>query len=300
MAHSDEAPALGMLLVIAPTGAYTGRVRTGINLVLGSEAALEQTKVRVILIAGKEWLEDSTYRQKFVDPLQAHVLDTWKTKGKMDVECQVKDLPMQSEEHLTAWLLTELSTFFSGTKAEAEAYIDLTAGPKEWQFAAMNVSNFFENLELYYVGPETARKPTEYDSHEVDDPGFPKLESVRTGEPRRPLLQWRLSKDEKGKPNPHYILFKTIYELAKKQAETKGVALDKVWVPILERQGLDAYRERLPREHKTKLTNDAGLMRHIGKLLNGVEAFRLFERTPKSTRMTLRGTALAQSIFEKK
>jgi len=303
--HSEEKPTLSTLLVIAPTGIYTGRVRRGIDLVLGSETKATETKVRVILVSGQSWIQsDPSYKTEFVDKLKDYTLQTWKQTAGLDIVCEDVALPISNEEHLTGWLLKELSAFFKTSRGEAEAFIDLTSASKEWLLAAMNVFNFFPKVELYYVKPMRERRPSDYyksDRSEIEDEGHPKLETVRIGYAREPLPHWTTPKDEKGKMNIQYLLFQTIFRLAQSIAAKRGIdsleELDKVWVPIEEDYGLTEYRRSLPKNLRGKFLDDSTLRKSISKHLTAVESFRLFEVKGKSIRMTIRAMKLGQTLF---
>jgi hypothetical protein len=297
------------LLLIAPTGVYYGRVKRGIDTILASETQADRTRVRVVLIVGQEWLRtEPGYAAKFVDPLRDHIVKTWRDELGLDIICDQVDLPMEKEENLTGYLLKELFNFFEVCRTkqeeEAEAYIDLTSAPKEWQFAAISVSNFFPNLELYYVKPEHGKSTVEYRPEEVSDQGLPKVETVRAGEPRPPLPRWMEPRDARGSPNLHHALFQTIFELAREKAAdpSKVQALSDVLVPIEQEPGLREYRKRFPAdldgETRSKLQVDEALQRHISRLLTDVSPYRLFDRRAKSVKMTLRGAMLGEALFK--
>ena len=308
MAHSN----LSTLLLVAPTGIYRGRVAKGIDLVLGSQTVKKETKIRVVLIAGADWVKiDESYKRDFVDRLKHYVLKTWKEQAGLAVVCDDMILEWGDEEYLTGWLLKELSAFFKTYRGEAEAFIDLTSGTKEWLFAAINALSFFPRVVLYNVRATGVKKPSQYEDTEKDNPGIPKLEVVRTGAAVQPLPQWIQPKNEKGKPNVHYRLFETIFELAESIAVEKGLdpstELDKVWVPIQERSGLDEYRRRLkknlkglPHDFVRTFHSVSGLRKSISKYLTGVEFFGLFEVKGRSVRMTLRAVMLGQALFARK
>jgi len=297
--HSERNPPLRSLLIIAPTGIYAGRVKKGIDLVIGRETEVEETKVRVILVAGENWIQSEPYKAKFVDKLKDYVLATWKEKGKLDITCDCTVLPVDREEYLTGWLLKQLSDFFESSPREAEVFVDLTSAPKEWQLAAMNVVNFFPRVEAYYVKPSYERQPKDYDQEEIDDEGHPKLETVRTGEPRQPLPHW-IEPMDRGEPNLQFLLFKAIFRLAKSMAAEKKLDLDKVLVPIEEERGLEEYKSVLPEKLRKdqKFVDYSRLRKSISKYLTSVEPFRLFEVKAKSVRMTLRAVMLGQALFK--
>jgi len=301
--HSGKTSTLTRLLILAPTGIYTGRVKKGIDLVLGSQIKAEETKVGVILVAGENWIQSESYKREFVDKLKNYVLLTWKERGKLDITCDCMVLPMDKEEYLTGWLLKELFDFFETSGVEAEVFIDLTSAPKEWLFAVMNVLNFFPRAEAYYVKPAYERKPADYDKKEIDDEGHPMLETVRTGEPRQPLPHW-IEPIHRRTPNLQYLLFQTIFSLAKSIAPERKLdpskELDKVWVPIEERSGLDKYRAVLPGKLRKDpmFLDDTRLKKSISKYLSSVEPYRLFEVRGKSVRMTLRAVMLGQRLFQ--
>jgi len=299
--------ALTRLLVIAPTGIYLGRVKTGIDTLLASETKAKETEARVILVAGENWTErDPSYKAKFVDSLKDYILKTWKQETGLNIICTEEVLPM-NEEHATGWLLKELYDFFKTCKEteEAEAFIDLTSAPKEWLFAAINILNFFPSVELYYVKPTGERQPKDYtDQREIEDEGHPKPETVRIGHARQPLPRWITPKDEKGKPNVHYCLFETIFELARSIAAEKGLdpskELDKVYVPIEEKKGLDELRKRFPKDIQKRFSDDSALRKSVSKHLTAVEPFKLFEVKGRWVRMTLSATMLGQALFRER
>ncbi len=304
--HSGDGTALDRLLLIAPIGVYLGRVRTGIDLVLAGQTKAKTTKVRVILAAGENWINEvdpsgKSYKREFVDTLKDYVLRTWRDEAQVDIVCDSVVLPWEDEEYLAGWLLKVLSDFFGSSRAQAEAFIDLTSAPKEWQLATIDVSNFFANMELYYVKPKMKKGPFQYAYEEVEDKGHPRLETVRTSVPRQPLPQWLNVKDDNEEPNVQYILYKTIFELAKNQVTSEqqdsADELAKVWVPLEQEAYLNEYRKRL-RETLGSTDRDAThLKKSISKYLTSVEPFRLFEVRGKSVRMTLRAAMVGQSLF---
>jgi len=182
----------------------------------------------------------------------------------------------------------------------------------EWQLATINISSFFPNLELYYVKPKYEKQSADYSIKDIEDEGHPKLETVRTGDARQPLPHWMELENEKGKMNPQYLLFQTIFCLAQSIAREKGLdplkGLDKVWVPIEEPRGLEEYGNRLreymrslPQNQRKNLesmvSDHSKLMKSISKYLTAVDIFRLFEVKRKSVRMTLRAAMLGQTLF---
>lgn len=296
MSHRDTLRTLYNFLIIVPIGVYVGRIRKGIDVIIASRTDVG-AKVRVILVANETWIQsDESYKTEFVDKLKHYILSVWKKELGSDIICDSVSLPMTDEEYLTGWLLNELSIFFKTVRGEA--FIDLTSAPKEWTLATINVLNFFPRVELYYVKPMHERGPKDYAIIEIQDEGHPKLETVRTGEPRQPLPHW-IEPMDRGEPNLQYLLFKTIFRLAKSMAAEKKLDLDKVWVPIEEERGLEEYKSVLPEKLRKdrKFVDYSRLRKSISKYLTSVEPFRLFEVKAKSVRMTLRATMLGQVLF---
>jgi len=300
---SAQTSQLSRLLIIAPIGIYLKRVKRGIDNVLFRQTALGETKVRVILVAGQDWIQtDLSYKTEFVDKLKDYVLSIWKQEAGLDVVCDVTVLPMDDEEYLTGWLLKELSLLFKTSGIEAGAFVDLTSAPREWLFAAINVLNFFPNVELYYVKPMYRKSPKDYTESEIHDEGHPKLEVVRTSYGRQALRQWTEPKDHRGMPNLQYLLFRTIFRFAQKIAKEKALdpsRLDEVWVPIKEQRGLEEYRSSIAKSFRrnSSFSDDSRLRKSISKHLTIVEAFGLFEVKGKSVRITLRAVMLGQTLF---
>jgi len=287
------------LLIVAPVGAYRARVRTGLDIVTANNAERERSKVRVILVENAAWAQlDPSYKEKFEGPLKEHILSTWKEQ-EFNIECETVMLPLENEEYLDGWLLHTISNFFKDNPKDSRVFVDLTSGPKEWQFAAINVSDFFEDLTLYYVKPVINTKPSDFAQEEVDDPGHPKVEIVRTG--RSILRRWTEPTDESGRPNLQFLLFKTIFELAGEKVphSTGDLAgeLSEIPVPIEDVTFLKHYREQLPVQLRSKFRYDPHLKKSISKLLTSVDLFRLFEKKGHCVRMTPRGAMLALSLF---
>jgi len=273
--------------------------------VLGRQPEAKQTKVKVVLIAGQDWIErNQSYKANFVDKLRDYVLQTWKQTGEYDVVCEDAVIPLNEEEYLTGWLLKNLCAFFQTSRGQAKAFIDLTSAPKEWLFAAINVSNVFSSVELYYVKPMSERTPSDYGEEDIKDEGYPRLQTVRTGGVRKPLLPWTKPTNEKGEANPQYLLFQTIFSLAQSIAHEKGLdpleQLHEVWVPIEENSGLNEYKNRLPSKLLKQFVDDAALKKSVSKHLTAVDMFKLFVVKRKSVKMTLRAAMLGQALFADK
>jgi len=291
--------ALAGLIVIAPVGAYKGRVLTGIDLVLGSQAAAT-TRADVVLVVSNEWAQDPAYRKNLVDSVQQRVIDTWKREAGLDIRCKQVTLPIENEDHVAGWLLKELTLFFKTFKGDAEAFVDLTSGPKEWHFAALNISDFFSNLELYYVRPSRRLQYEEYSPQQIEDRGLPRLEIVRGGHVQEPLPKWVASKGAGGTRNPQYLLYETIFQHAKRLVADKGsTAIDQLSSVLIPIKGafLDEYRRVLEQKRMPKFRDDAALMKSISKQFNAIMHLGLFERHGNSIRMTFRGAMLGQALF---
>ena len=301
MSHRDVLRTLYDFLVIVPVGTYFGRIRKGVDIIIGSRTDVG-AKVRVILVTDETWIQSYvSYKTEFVDKLKDYILSIWKKELGSDIICDSVSLPMNDEEYLTGWLLNELSIFFK--TGRGEAFIDLTSAPKEWTFATINVLNFFPRVELYYVKPMHERGPKDYAKGEIEDEGHPKLETVRIGEVRQPLPRWVEPKTDMGELNIQYILFKTIFRLAQSKARQRGLNpskdLNKVWVPIGEERSLREYRSSLPQKLRGsgRFSDYANLKKSISRHLTDVEPYNLFEVKGKAVRMTLRATMLGQALF---
>lgn len=294
MAHSDEQEPLLALLIVAPTGVYSGRVRQGIDLIIGQYADKQKTKTGIDLIASANWAADPTYKAEFVEKVREHVMKTWKESAEYNVVCEDCVVSMEEEEFLTGWLLERVCKFFK-THDRARTFIDLTAGPKEWLMAAMNVANVFSKVELYNVAPKFKKGPGDYDKEEVNDPGIPKLDSVATSGVA--LARWVRPTDEDGKVNSQHQLFQTIFRMAQSLVSSKHSPqeLTRVWVPIEEERGLEEYRASLPSGSRKQ--DNSTFRKSISKNLTSVQPFRLFEIKGKSVRMTYRAAMLALALF---
>jgi len=289
------------LLVIAPVGAYIGRVQSGIDRIL-SQNASPSTRVVVVLVVGSDWIAmDNAYKSSFVEPVRNHLLKTWQQE-KFQIECQVRELPLDEEDYVAGWLLGTISDFLSSNPKDSPVHVDLTSGPKEWQFAAIDVSHFFSNLELYFVKSTIKRRPSDFPEEQIREQGHPKLQIVRTGQST--LRHWLEPADEKyGQPNQPYVLFKAVLEfaLAKTPRSTQDAEeLTRILVPVEADDFIRHYRELLPSELESRLRDDSDLKRSISKLLSSVEMFKLFEREGRSVRLTIKGAMLGLSLFAKR
>lgn len=299
---------LSDILILAPTGVYTGRVKHGIGMVIGQYAdRKKQTRIRVLLVAGSDWVApdppNPTYKINFVDKLKADILATWKSQEHYDVECEEIELPFEAEEQVSGWMLKELCAFFAQGEARI-AFIDTTAGTKEWLFAALYVVNFFPDVEVYSVKPSNPRKPADYSPEEVMDQGLSKLELTPLG--GAVLSDWvkpKSRKNGKEETNDQYYLFKTIYILAREKAGSAPDALTKVWINIEKDAEYKRYIQILPKERVKRFHDESGGKKSISILLNAVAPYGLFEikekkKKQKSVQLTPRGAMLARELFK--
>jgi hypothetical protein len=295
--HSDDDAPDG-LLIVSPIGVYLERVKRGIDHVISSYASIPKsgvkptTKLRVILVAQPEWLNgDPEYEDKFVANITTHVLGGWTAEG-YDIECTCDYVSYDDEEHLVGWLLSRLGSFFK-KNGKQMACIDLTAGPKEWQFAAINVAQYFPNLVFYNVKPKAVRKPSDYDPTEINDPGRPIIPVINLGEAA--YAAWVTPKNDAGMHH-QYVLFRTIFDIAREHASDPSSPTDlaSVWVAINDADALGRYREAIQGQK-----DDPSLRKSISKHLTAVQPLRLFEvnTTKKHVRMTVRAAMLALSLF---
>jgi hypothetical protein len=299
---TEEEP-LSRILLIAPVGAYTGRVKTGIDSVISGESRRGKTRIIVKLVAGEDWMQDPNYRTDFAEKLQKEITKTWKTDYP-DITCEIVELPMKSEQYLSGWLLGESSRFLQ-QDILGSVFIDLTSGPREWEFAAIDTTNFFESVEVYYIKATNQKSPSKYGRDALDH-GNPKRETVRTGESR--LIEWLTPKAANGDLNFQFELFRFIYNWAKEIV--KPTTQEKLWdvnIPIETDAGLTKYRDAFRARTGTfrkpipiPKDNDK-LQKSISKYIAKVDMFKLFVRTSKksrSIRLTQKGAMLAESLFE--
>jgi hypothetical protein len=293
----DADPVTGML-ILAPTGVYTGRVKQGIDLVIGRYAQKSRTNIKVELVPTENWVGDLEYKARFVESIRDYVMTTWKEAAGYNITCEAIPLQMDEEEILGGWLLKHVCDFFKASVGRS-VHIDLTAGPREWMLAAMNVASFFEKVELYYIKPKSQKYPKDYSEAQASDPGIPKLDILATSST---LSKWVTPKDEEGEANAPYILFNTIFEMAKHASHGSSAnELAKVWVPIEEDNEIIEYKEHLPESLRVaasdRVKEYSTYRKSISKYLNAIQSFRLFEGKGKSVRMTYRGAMLGISLF---
>jgi hypothetical protein len=303
----DESEPLGSLLILAPTGVYTGRVKHGIEMVIGQYADKSETKIRVLLVAGTDWIKlDQTYKAKFVDKLKDEIMATCKDEKEYNIQCDDIELSFEREEYVSGWMLKELCAFFTGDENNPKmGFIDTTGGPKEWWIAALHAVHFFSPVEVYTVRPYKQKKPSDYDQSEVDDPGFSKLEMNPPAEAI--LNDWvRPEKigGKEGEINDEYYLFKTIYVLARRKAGASADALTKAWVDIEQDAEYREYVRILPKDKAKKFHNESAGKKSISVYLTTVAPYGLLEvkekaKKKKSVRLTPMGAMLAVELFRK-
>lgn len=295
------------MLIMAPTGIYTGRVKQGIDLVIGRYAQKSRTKIQVELVPTTNWVGEPDYLSRFVESVKDYVMKTWKESAGYNISCQAIPVQMDEEELLAGWLQDHVCSFLQTN--DGTVHIDLTAGPREWMLSAMNVASFFGKVELYYVKPKSHKYPGDYSQEEANDPGIPKLDVLSTS---GTLSKWVIPKDEDGEANVPYILFKTIFEMAHGASHGDSAdELTKVLVPIEEDDGIAEYKKHLPEPlrvtisdapEKRKIENPkrteySTYRKSISKYLTAIQPFKLFEVRGKSVSMTYRGAMLGISLF---
>jgi len=264
--------------------------------------AQRRTKIRVVLVAQEDWVRaDPKYDEQFVQFIKTDVLGTWQEKLRFNLDCEVVVLPFDKEGHVTGWLLKRLLVFFK-EQNEGFVFVDLTAAPTEWLFAALTASQFFENVNVYSVKSSAPLRPSDYSETEINDRGIPRLElnSMRQAS----LNAWITPADTKGKSNDQFFLFKTIYDLAKSKAgDSSAEALTRIWIDIGRDDEIKAYKSSLPHERSIRFDNNFSALKKSASIyLDAVAPYRLFDvrehrRSGKSVRMTERGAMLGTELF---
>lgn len=303
LSHSANEEVLSAIFIIAPTGIYRGRVKQGVDLIMDKFADKSQTKTRILLVPGLDWISFPNYRRDHVEDVKSYVLKTWKELQSFNVVCDEVELSFETIETMTGWLLSQLFVFFRDSE-NSKAFIDLTAGPKEWVFAAINAANFFPNVALYNVKARFSKSPDKYETDEKDDRGIPKWESITTG--GEALSKWLKPEDEDQVPNLQYYLLRTIVELARSAVpqapsatnDQRLEALTKVDVPISEQKGLSALKNNLPQVVRDRFVDDSALKKSISKCLTGIRPYGLFQEKGKSLRMAYRTAMITEEVFK--
>lgn len=271
------------VLIIAPVGAYVGRVKKGIEGAMARGCG-EKTSVHVVLVLGSRWAKDSTYLD-----LTQPLITTFENKQYQDVyprySCKVETLDIEDEDSCTIFLVQRLASLFSGRYGDSAAYVDLTSAPKEWVLACISVANFFDFLYLYYVKPKNPKVFSDY-KNEIDDEGLP-FELVKQGFQARELSDWLTRGTER------WRLFHLLCQITVNTSAERKKPLNE---SVIEVSRVVAEAPRFIKRWAKK--GEGGKRRGLGKYLNAIEKHRLFIRVGKNyIRMTDLGLALGRGLF---
>jgi hypothetical protein len=282
--------ALSNLLVVAPVGAYTHRVRKGIDFAIGRAATPRNTKVKVVLVVSNAWLQDSNSAHSYSAAIE-ELKVSFSSESYADLFPEYQRIEnrisFDSVEECIIFLLKTLGEFFREGVGDRQAYVDLTSAPIEWIFACTYAAGFFESMTFYFVRPKLRRSFNDFSENERKDEGSA-VEAIPFTGPDPILRWWTMSGDY------HYELFRIICMAFSKKAKATGLAPDIVDVDI-EQLARDWQESGQFRDVESLFKGDA--VRSIGKHLSQIERQKLFLRTQRLLKFTPRGYALAASLF---
>jgi len=291
------------VIIIAPVGAYFGRVRKGIEWALGSGDP-GSTEYRVVLVVPETWMREEEYAtqiERFKGDFSDNLQLREQCKG---LTAALEKINMEDETSCTVLLLNTLFSFLHKRKDSA-AYVDMTSAPKEWIFACHYVAEFFErdNLAFYHVKPSNRKMPKDFkDLKETQDPGLIPEKVILSG-PDVTLKDWVTEGTE------NWNFFKTICEKIK-EATKPGRSILKTSIALKElakesgKWMQPARRSTRAEETTASSTKPKGHsdetegLRSAGMRLAQVRKFGLFVETLNAISLTTRGYALGKSLFQ--
>jgi len=321
LAHSARLPPLRAILIIAPVGAYIGRVRKGIDYIMIGHAN-EKANLQLRLIVSEEYSkEDPNYQEDFVKKLVGWIEASWKLtfpQTRVDIDY----LKITDRDRCTFWLIETLASFFIKNPDRSKVFIDLTSAPREWFFVAMDICTMFDNVEFYNVPPTKRSVPSDFIA-EREDMGTV-VENVKTGMLSPPLRYWIYPKDEDGYPNEHHVLLQVMWRLATATSQEEPPQF-KDLVSIKEADVAAHFKERcleayeaaskdigeggisgrkrdIKKELDEKRRKLAGMaLEHVKKAvsryLTDIEPYQLFNKVLGMYEFTEKGATMAKVLF---
>jgi len=250
--------------------------------------------VQICLVVDIEWSRtDRKYMAENVQPLQVeYAPDLWASVFA-SYTCETINLNLENQSEITCWLLKKLASFFR-RGSNRRAFVDLTSAPREWDFSAFYVSNFFTDVEFYFVKAKREKTPSDYTIEERNDEGM-LPEFVITSELRPPLANWlRPHKMLSGNrlENVQYEIFKLMYEIAsrKKDLSTlRKITIDETELAAIGREKLHSYKNM----------EESDVLKSISKFITDIDRFKLFKRVRRKIEIYTTAIALMQALFEK-
>jgi len=270
-------------LIIAPVGAYIGRVKRGIEYALGAATIPKRTRVKIILVSSNSWLEQDQGYKDAIKSLR-NSFDPESFKGVYpSFQCDEAQVAVDSLESSSVWLLKTLAPFFDANGERGRAYVDLTSAPKEWLFACNYVRSFFADVHFYYVRGKRENFQDFTEQQRMDEGSA--AEMVDLGGPNEILRYWIT-------PNDHrYELLKAICTLVSTKAKKSKKSPLEIWVDIAE----VADEWKVKSDGTSPRPEDA--IRSLGKHFAQIDQWNLLARTPKTVRLTDRGLTLGLALF---
>jgi hypothetical protein len=269
MVEDNEVPT--QIKIIAPVGAYVGRVKHGIDWALGrADVTSKKTKVVIVFVAARGWLSQKDYVSA-LDGLRKNFDDSAYEEQFKEFAVKGEEIDIDDRDSCLTWLLRTLNDFLPNNE-NSGAYVDLTSAPKEWLFASYYVAEFFDRVNFYYVKSRQQKSFIDFVQESIDEGAVP-IPIILTAPDSR-LSSW-IRRDSE-----NWQLFKNISEQASKLAAEQQRPILKVEVPL------------------KKLTSDSDVLKGISKRLTEIERYRLFTiRKKKSVQFTALSYALAKSMF---
>lgn len=287
------APFPSRVMIIAPVGAYFGRVRKGIEWALGFTYIYSKTEVGITLVVAESWMTEPEYVAK-VDQLVSKFLQKELTQQFRKLAVSTVSIDLENETSCAALLLKTLSAFLTSASHEV-AYVDMTSAPMAWILACQYVAEFFDRDRVcfYYVKSAQESDPKDLlaDHMLVEDHGLIPEKVILSG-PDRVLKEWMTEGTENWK------LFRTIYDMiadASKQMH-KPILETSVRLTDLVARVIGWKERGSPRRKVQDL--ESRTKKSVSKRLTNIWKFGLFREELGTIRFTHRGYALALALFE--
>lgn len=281
------------VLIVAPIGAYIGRVKTGVTWALGrAYAGPKKTEARIIFIVSSQWKSEESYNTESQDLMRSFDNQELRDQFKQLI-VRPEEIDIDDQESCVAWLLKTLGDFLRQGK-DCVALVDLTSAPKEWLFACVYVAQFFDRIVFYYVKPKLGKAFGNFLPDVRRDEGLITEAVPISGVAclDEHLSRWTTE------GTPHWKLFWRICENAAEIAQKEELPIPAVSVPFSDLVGF--AKEWMPADPAVGAANmiqPEDALKSISKHLTQIKRAGLFKTTKSSVFITPRGYTLARSFF---
>ena len=270
------------VLVIAPIGAYMGRVKSGVKWALSrTDVTRKKVEVNLVFVRARTWagIHDEDYEKAVASFIQEFKRPELAAQfKKFTVDTQTLDI--DDEIRCTVWLVRALGPFL-GSAPEAAAFIDMTSAPKEWLFACHYVAELFGGLCFYFVKSQKTKMPGDFTQEERADEGL-LPETVILSGPDPTLSKWAT------KDTDNWMFFNCLCNCVHESYKRKQG-------PVLE---IAIGKDELASKWKSYsgIGDESDAQRSVSHHLTAVSKFGLFVEEMGTIRLSPRGYALGLAL----